>query len=65
MQAAITQLQETLRILEENEPINRKEGKIEQAELEAFNAAQIRWAIEVLKAASLGPIWLSTKALSK
>ena len=34
-----------------NEPINRAEGKTEQADLEAANASEIRQALAILKAA--------------
>lgn len=57
MQAAITQLEIALDVLVTNEPINRERGDIEQADLEARNAAEIRQAIDVLKAAEAGPIW--------
>ena len=36
--------------MENNEPINRREGNIEQADLEAANAESYRKAIKVLKA---------------
>ena len=61
MSAAITQLEVTLRTLEENEPINRQQGNVDQAELEARNASEIRWALAVLKAVNSGPIWLGPK----
>jgi hypothetical protein len=48
MNAAITALKETLYVLETNEPINRSEGNIEQADLEAANAAEIKAALAVL-----------------
>lgn len=57
MQAAITQLEIALDVLVTNEPINRERGDIEQADLEARSAAEIRQAIDVLKAAETGPIW--------
>lgn len=50
MQAAIIQLEIYLNVLETNEPINREEGNIEQADQEAANAKEIRKALEVLKA---------------
>lgn len=40
-----------------NEPINRLEGNIEQADLEAANAAEYRQALAILKAVDAGPIW--------
>jgi hypothetical protein len=49
MNAAITQLEVTLDVLETNEPINRAEGNIAQADLEATNAAEIRDALGVLR----------------
>ena len=48
MNAAIAQLEITLNILETNEPINRAEGNIEQADLEAASAVEIREALGVL-----------------
>ncbi len=46
--AAIFALQSTLAVLENNEPINRREGKKAQANLERKNAAEIKDALEVL-----------------
>ena len=57
MKAAINELTIALQTMETNEPINRAEGNIEQAEHEASNAADFRQALAVLKAASNGPIW--------
>lgn len=48
MNAAIAQLQINLYNLENNEPINRLEGNIEQADLEVKNASEIREAISIL-----------------
>ena len=48
MQAAIVQLEISLKVLETNEPINREEGNIEQADQEAANAKEIREALVVL-----------------
>lgn len=62
MKAAITELEIALQTMETNEPINRNEGKIEQADLEAKNAAEIRQALAVLRAADAGPIWPTPKA---
>lgn len=62
MKAAITQLEISLATLVNNEPINRSEGNIEQAELEAKNAAEIRQALAVLNAAVAGPIWPAPKS---
>jgi len=53
MHAAITYLETSLSVLETNEPINRAEGNVEQADLEAISAFQIREGIEILKAAGL------------
>ena len=50
MNAAIVELEIKLEILEINEPINRAEGNIEQADTEAANASEIRQALAVLKA---------------
>ena len=47
--AAIVVLEQHLEMIENNEPINRKEGNIEQADLEAANAVEIRMALSVLK----------------
>ena len=49
MNAAITYLETSLNVLETNEPINRSEGNIEQADLEAISISQIKEGIEVLK----------------
>lgn len=49
MNAAITQLEVSLDVLETNEPINREAGKIDQADLEAAHAAEIRDALEFLR----------------
>lgn len=62
MKAAITELEIALQTMETNEPINRNEGKTEQADLEAKNAADIRQALAVLRAADAGPIWPAPKA---
>ncbi len=48
MNAAIVTLQIALDVLENNEPINRAEGNIDQANLEAKNAVEIRNALETL-----------------
>jgi hypothetical protein len=48
--AAIAQLEVALDVCVTNEPINRAEGKIEQADLEAKNAEQFRRAIHFLGA---------------
>ena len=49
MNATITELGIALNILENNEPINRAEGNIEQADLEAASAVEIRDALSVLR----------------
>ena len=49
MNAAITYLESTLEILETNEPINRAGGDIEQADLEARHAIEIKRALQILK----------------
>lgn len=46
--AAVAALEQSLGVLENNEPINRAEGNDEQADLEAQTAASIREAIEEL-----------------
>lgn len=48
MQAAITNLEISLETLENNEPINRAEGNIAQADLELRNAREIREGLRVL-----------------
>lgn len=48
--AAIAQLEVALNVVATNEPINRAEGKIEQADLELANAEQFRAAINTLRA---------------
>ena len=40
-----------------NEPINRVEGNIELADLEAVTAAEYRQALAILKVVGAGPIW--------
>lgn len=52
MKASISQLEIALATMENNEPINRREGNIEQADLELANAEDYRMAIEVLKIVS-------------
>lgn len=49
MQAAISQLEIYLDVLETNEPINRASGKIEQADLEKQNAIEVRAALNKLR----------------
>lgn len=55
MKAAITTLEIALATLENNEPINRREGRASQADLEARNAAEIRQALVVLRACDSAP----------
>lgn len=54
MNAAINELEIVLSTLENNEPINRAEGNIDQADLEHANATEIRTALGVLRAATEG-----------
>lgn len=54
MKAAIVTLEIALGSLENNEPINRKEGKIEQADSEASGAAEIRAALKALRSIESG-----------
>jgi hypothetical protein len=56
MKAAIAQLEISLHTLENNEPINRVEGNIEQADLELESASEIRQALASLNAVSDGCI---------
>lgn len=49
MTAAIATLEVALQTLETNEPINRAEGNIAQADLEAKNAVEIRQALDLLR----------------
>lgn len=51
MAAAVAQLGVALQVVEHNEPINRAQGNIEQADLEAGNAASFRAAIAALDSA--------------
>lgn len=46
---AINQLKVSLDVMKTNEPINRREGKIAQADLERTNARSFRSAIKTLK----------------
>jgi hypothetical protein len=62
MKAAISVLANALETAETNEPINRAAGQVDQADLEAANAAGFRQALAVLKAASNGPIWPEPEA---
>lgn len=48
MNAAIAVLEMALEVATTNEPINRAEGRIEQADLEAENAVDFRQAIDRL-----------------
>ncbi|NJO61235.1 MAG: hypothetical protein HC836_24180 [Richelia sp. RM2_1_2] len=50
MKAAIAQLEIGLETLVTNEPINIAEGNMEQANLEAVNASEIRRALAILRA---------------
>ena len=52
MKAAIAQLEISLENLENNIPIRRAEGDVEQADAWAVNASEIRQALVTLKAAS-------------
>lgn len=52
MNAAIVQLEISLEVLETNEPINRANGNIEQAECEVINASEIRQALAILRTAA-------------
>ncbi|HEJ4320062.1 TPA: hypothetical protein SL531_001349 [Pseudomonas aeruginosa] len=53
--AAVVALEQSLAVLENNEPINRAEGNDEQADLEAHTAASIREAIEELSEDDYSP----------
>lgn len=48
MKNVIAILTNNLHVMENNEPINRSEGKFEQANLELDTAAEIRQALAVL-----------------
>lgn len=50
MQAAIIVLQSALDTMETNEPINRAEGNVEQADLEAGNIVIYQQALAILRA---------------
>lgn len=54
MKAAITQLEISLEILETNGPIHRSNGNTKQADLDAQNACEIRYALSVLRAIEEG-----------
>lgn len=56
MKAAIVCLEEYLYVLENNEPINRREGNIEQAVLEMDSAIDIRKALSVLRATDVNAV---------
>lgn len=47
--AAVEALNEALAVVETNEPINRAEGNVEQADLEKENAASFKEALKVLE----------------
>lgn len=49
MKHAISQLEINLEVVETNEPINRANGNIDQADLELECAKEFREAIEILK----------------
>lgn len=53
MKSAIVILEMHLETMEINEPINRRGGNEDQADLEAKTAAEIRQALEILRAAEL------------
>ena len=57
MKHVIAQLERNLDVMTTNEPINRAEGKTEQADLEAVTASEIRQALAILKAVDAGPSW--------
>lgn len=46
---AIAQLENSLEVMKTNEPINRKMGKVLQAELEKKNANSFEGALKLLK----------------
>lgn len=52
MNAAQSLLQNAIEVMETNEPINRAEGHIAQADLEADNAQEYRDALATLQAAA-------------
>lgn len=56
MNAAINTLTIALEVLENNEPINRAEGNVEQADLEAANAVELREALAALNASGQEPV---------
>lgn len=53
MKNAISILEIALETMVTNEPINRREGNVDQADLEARNATEIRQALTVLRAADV------------
>lgn len=50
MKSAIYILEQSLDTMETNEPINRRENKTAQADLEAKTAAELRQALGILRA---------------
>lgn len=56
MKSAIAILENSLEALAANEPINRAEGNLGQADLEAANASEVRQAIAVLQSADAAAI---------
>ena len=57
MKLVIATLEHALETMLTNEPINRREGNIEQANLEAQSAAEIREALHILKAVMAARNW--------
>lgn len=60
MTHAITTLESALRTAENNEPINRREGKVEQADLENQVAIDIRQALAVLRRSEISKSTVGT-----
>ncbi len=50
MRQAISVLEAALDVAETNEPINRRENRVAQADLEAKTAAELRQALGILRA---------------
>lgn len=61
MNHAITTLEIALRTAENNEPINRREGKVEQADLENQVVIDIRRALAVLRCHMRPEPWLGVR----
>jgi len=55
---AIAELKNALYVVKTNEPINRKEGNVMQAELEKANAESYKAVIDLLKNKNVWKRWV-------